>query len=79
MWCAEVRFMLVRILAGLLALGAAYSVVAQLRSPDPGYVWLWYLVGVVCMGLYAVGGQPLLERVLPMFKEKDDKKQPPPR
>jgi hypothetical protein len=77
--------MVLRIVAGVLALG---GIVAMVDAMQKGEWRLGMIMGsgaIVAFTLYAIGGQPLLERILPGFKAKpkpdapkDEQKPPQP-
>ena len=77
--------MFLRIVAGVLALaGIVLMVVDLLKGEGRPEMILWF-GGLAAFTLYAIGGQPLLERVFPSFKAKpkpgapkDEQKPPKP-
>ena len=63
--------------AGLLAVSGVAVLANQFVTGRIGLATVGELFAFVAFGIYAVGGQPQLERIFPMFKPKGPPKDPP--
>ena len=77
--------MVLRIVAGMLALVWIVIIVDDLRKGEWRPQMILQSGGLAAFALYAIGGQPLLERIFPVFKAKpkpdapkDEQKPPQP-
>ncbi len=69
--------MLKRGCAGSMALGGLAALLSSVwHGAMPEAAWA-QVSTLVVFGLYAIGGQPLLERWLPMFRTKPPPERPP--
>ena len=62
----DVRAM--RIVAGILALGGVFTVVQAIRTDTFGAHYILIVAANIAFVLYAVGGQPMLERLMALVQ-----------